>query len=185
MAEKMVLGSGTIYIAEYSGSIPTDAVLEVAGNKLGAVSGGATLEYSSESYTAISDDGTAKKTVLTNENVVLKGGICTFDGNTLAKLCATARVTTTTTKRTVKIGGIGQQNGKSYVVRFVHDDPVGKIRVTIVGQNTAGLSIAFAKDRETVINPEFTAIPSDTDGTLVIYEEEIPVTSGGGSGNPS
>ncbi len=184
MSERIVLGSGQVYMAEFSGSIPADATLETTANKLGAVSGGATLEYSSESYTAISDDGTASKTILTKEEVKLKTGLCTFDANTLAKLCATARVTSTTTKRTLKIGGVGQQNGKKYVIRFVHEDAAdGDIRVTVVGTNTAGLSIAFAKDKESVIGPEFTALPNDSDGTLVIYEEEIPSSSGSGGGS--
>lgn len=178
-AERIVLGSGKIYITEYEDAIPADSALEVDANLLGAVSGGASLEYTNEYYTAISDDGTAQKTIMTAEKAVLKGGVCTFNADTLAVLCATAsEVTETTTKRTVKIGGLANQNGKNYVVRFLHEDPVdGDIRVTIVGQNTAGLTLAFAKDKETVLNPEFTAIPSDSNGTLVIYEETIPAAA--------
>ena len=47
------------------------------------------------------------------------------------------------------------------------------MRVTIVGKNEAGFSLAFAKDKETVIDAVFKAMPHDTDGTLIIYEEEI------------
>lgn len=60
------------------------------------------------------------------------------------------------------------------MIRFHHEDKVdGDIRVTIVGRNEAGFSLAFAKDKETVVDAEFKAAPHDTDGTLILYEEEI------------
>ena len=30
------------------------------------------------------------------------------------------------------------------------------------------------KDKETVIDAEFKAVPHDSEGTLIVYEEEIP-----------
>ena len=61
------------------------------------------------------------------------------------------------------------------MIRFVHEDPVdGDIRITIVGNNQSGFTLAFAKDKETIVEVEFKALPHDTDGTKVIYEEEIP-----------
>ena len=97
----------------------------------------------------------------------------TWNGKTLKKLCSTAIVTEATGKRTVKIGGAGNHDGKKYVIHFVHEDAVdGDIRVTIVGSNEAGFELAFAKDKETVINAEFKAQPCDSSGTLIIYEEE-------------
>ena len=67
---------------------------------------------------------------------------------------------------------------KSYVIRFLHEDAVdGDVRVTIVGQNTSGFTLAFAKDAETVIDAEFSALPNDANGTLIIVEEEIPATA--------
>ena len=76
-------------------------------------------------------------------------------------------------KRTVKIGGRANDNGKSYVLHFVHEDETdGDVRVTIVGKNQAGFSLAFAKDKETVVDAEFKAQPHDSDGTLIRYEEE-------------
>lgn len=35
--------------------------------------------------------------------------------------------------------------------------------------------MAFAKDKETVINAEFKAMPMDSEGTLIEYKEAIPV----------
>lgn len=176
--EKIVLGSGKLYVSEFtSGSaIPDNATLEVDTNLLGLIQGGASLEYKPKFYEAIDDLGLQKKTVLTEEEVTLKSGVMTWCGKTLAKLCATARVTEAAGKRTVKIGGVNNQDGKMYVIRFVHEDAIdGDIRVTIVGNNQAGFTLAFAKDKETVVDAEFKAQPLDTDGTLIIYEEEIPI----------
>ena len=98
----------------------------------------------------------------------------TWNGNTLQKLCSTARIKedVDTKTRTVKIGGAGNYDGKKYVIHFVHKDAIdGDIRVTIVGSNEAGFELAFAKDKETVINAEFKAQPHDKDGTLILYKE--------------
>jgi len=175
--KKIVLGSCKLYVVEYSGTIPVDATIETDANLLGNVLGGATVSYKPSFYTAEDDLGLVRKTILTKEEVSLKSGIMKFNGAALAKLVSTATVDETVSgKRTLKIGGIGNQDGKSYVVRFLHEDANdGDVRVTIVGQNQSELAIAFAKDKETVINAEFIALPNDTDGTLLIYEEEIPV----------
>ena len=45
--------------------------------------------------------------------------------------------------------------------------------VMIVGNNQAGFSLAFANDKETVVDAEFTALPQDKEGTLIHYEEEV------------
>ncbi|AGK95408.1 hypothetical protein [Clostridium pasteurianum] len=175
--DKIVLGSGKLYISEYTdGTIPDNATLEVDANLLGLIQKGATVQYKPKFYEATDDLGLASKTMLTDEDVTLKSGVMTWCGKTLAKLCATARVTEASGKRTIKIGGIGKQDGKKYVIRFVHEDATdGDIRVTIVGNNQAGFSLAFAKDKETVVDAEFTAAPMDNEGTKIIYEEDIPV----------
>lgn len=175
--EKIVLGSGKLYVALFTnGTIPDDATLEVEVNLLGLIQGGATLEYKPSFYEAKDDLGLVSKVILTEEEVTLKSGIMTWNGKTLTKLCSTARVTEAAGKRTVKIGGVNNQDGKQYVIRFVHEDAAdGDIRVTIVGNNQAGFSLAFLKDKETVIDAEFKALPLDAEGTKILYEEEIPV----------
>ena len=105
----------------------------------------------------------------------------TWCGKTLQKTCSTARVTddAVTGQRTVKIGGINNYDGKRYVILFVHRDKIkGDISVMIVGNNQAGFTLAFAKDKETVIDAEFKALPMDDEGTLIEYREEIPKTGG-------
>lgn len=178
MSDKIVLGSGKLYIQEATFSdgvatIPADSALEVAGNLLGYIKGGATLTYTPSFYTAKDDLGIVSKKFLTEEEAILTSGIMTWEAATLQKLCSTAKVTTASGKKTVKIGGVGNFDGKNYVIRFVHEDAVeGDIRITIVGSNEAGFELSFAQDAETVINAEFKAMPHDKDGTLIIYEEE-------------
>lgn len=174
--EKIILGSGKLYVTEYSGSIPADNILEAASNLLGYIQGGATLSYKPTFYLAEDDLGLVKKQILTKEEVSLKSGIMTWSGDTLKRLVSTARVTENgvTNKRLVKIGGVGNQDGKRYIVRFVHEDATdGNVRVTIVGGNQGELALSFAKDKETVIDAEFIALPHDSEGTLVLFEEDI------------
>lgn len=171
--KKIVLGSGKLYCTVFTNAIPEDTVLETDDNILGLISGGATLSYEPEFYTAEDDLGLAVKKMITKETATLKSGVMTWNGKTLEKLCATARVSTSTEDKTttVKIGGVGNYDGKKYVLRFVHTDTEGTIRITIVGSNEAGFEIAFAKDEETVIDAEFTAFPLDDEGTLILYSE--------------
>jgi hypothetical protein len=151
--EKIVLGSGDLYIDEFTDTLPENATIEVDANRLGYIQGGASLEYKPTFYEAKDDMGKVSKTVITDEEATLKSGIMTWCGKTLEKLSSTARVTEAAGVRTVKIGGVGNDNGKKYVIHFVHKDPVdGNVRVTIVGQNQAGFTLAFAKDKETVID---------------------------------
>lgn len=172
--KKIVLGSGKLYVTEFTNTMPEDDTIETDENVLGLIQGGATLSYSPEFYTAKDDLGLAVKKMITNETATLKSGVMTWNGKTLQRLCSTAKVTEDTSKktRTVKIGGVGNYDGKKYVIRFVHEDAnEGDIRITIVGANEAGFEIAFAKDEETVIDAEFTAFPMDEDGTLIEYKE--------------
>lgn len=178
--DRIVLGSGKLYVTEYDSStdIPDDSEIEVEENRLGYIQGGATLEYSPTFYEAKDDLGYVTKSVLTEEEATFKSGILTFTGDTLNKLCATGRVIETDNTRTVKIGGVANNNRKKYVVHFHHEDSEdGDIRITIVGRNEAGFSLEFKKDSETVIDAEFKCQSLDSDGTLIIYKEEIKSTS--------
>jgi hypothetical protein len=173
--EKIVLGSGTLYCMEFTGAIPESSAIEIESNRLGHIQGGASLEYKPDFYEAIDDTGAVSKTIITKEEATLKSGIMTWCGKTLQKLCSTARVTEAAGIRTVKIGGTKNDDGKKYVIHFLHEDPVdGDIRVTVVGKNQAGFTLAFANKKETVVDAQFKAEPQDTDGTLIKYTEEIP-----------
>ena len=171
---RITLGSGKLYMAEYSGdSVPDEDTLCVEGNLVGLIQGGATISYTPEYYEATDDLGLVKKTVITSEEATLTTGIMTWNGDTLAKLCETGRVTEATGKRTVKIGGVANATGKNYAVCFHHEDAAdGDKWVTMVGRNQSGFEFAFAKDQETVIDAEIKAVPQDDEGTLIRYVEE-------------
>nr|DAW62955.1 MAG TPA: hypothetical protein [Caudoviricetes sp.] len=172
--ERIVLGSGKLYVDEFTGELPEDAAIEVEAKLLGYIQGGATLTYKPTFYEAKDDLNFVSKKIITDEEAILKSGVMTWNGETLKKLTPTARVTEDTAKktRTVKIGGLSNNDGKKYVLHFVHEDKTdGDIRVTIVGSNEAGFELSFAKDKETVINAEFKAQPQDNEGTLILYKE--------------
>lgn len=179
--ETITLGSGKLYSVEYTGTIPSNTGLEKESNILGYIQKGASLDYKPEFYEAEDDLGIVKKQILTKEEVTFKSGILTWNAETLKKLVATGRITEDAEKgmRTIKIGGINNNDGKQYIFHFVHEDKKdGNVRITIVGQNTAGFSLAFAKDAETVIDAEIKALPNDNEGTLIIFQEEYtPATN--------
>lgn len=174
MSDKITLGSGKVYVQEFTGTIPEKATIAVPGNLLGYISGGAEITYTPSYYEAEDDLGVVSKVWLTKEEVTFKTGVLTWNGKTLEKLCSTARVTDTSSLRTVKIGGIGNQNGKKYAIMFVHEDEAdGDISCMIVGTCQSGFTLAFAKDKETVVDAQFKAQSMDSEGTKVIYTEEI------------
>lgn len=173
-AEVITLGSGDLMIQEYLDVMPEYTDFKVETDLLGRIQGGATLEYKGEWYEAKDDTGKVVKTIITEETATLKSGIITWNGKTLEKLCSTARVTESGGIRTVKIGGVGNHNGKSYALCFHHTDKVdGDIWLVLRAVNQGGISIAFAKDKETVIDAEFKCLPQDDEGTLIQYIEEI------------
>lgn len=176
-AEVITLGSGDLMIKEYSDAMPAYTDFDVTTDLLGRIQGGATLEYSGEWYEAKDDTGKVVKTIITEEEATLKSGIITWNGKTLTKLCSTARVTEADGIRTVKIGGVGNHDGKSYALCFHHTDKTdGDVWIVIRGVNQGGFSLAFAKDKETVIDAEFKCLPQDDEGTLIQYIEEIAET---------
>ena len=168
------LGSGKLYCSEFDGTLPEKETICTDANLLGYIQGGATLEYKPTFYEAKDDMGYVQETIITEEEATLKSGVLTWNGNTLTKLCDTARVTENqaTKIRTVKIGGIGNMRKQKYVLCFHHQDPVkGDVWLIVVGQNQAGFTLAFQKDKETVIDAEFKCLAQDDEGTLIKYEE--------------
>ena len=178
--KRIVLGSGKLHVVEFTDQTQIEDAAAVQAlctnnNILGYISGGASLQYTPTFYTATDDLGYVTKTIITEEEVLLTSGVMTFNGQTLAKLSSTARVTedATTHMRTVRIGGIGNALNTKYAIIFHHEDDLdGDIWVCIVGNNQNGFTLAFAKDQETVIDAEFRALAQDDEGTLVMYIEE-------------
>lgn len=186
--DSITLGSGKLYLKETKNDIPkTPAeILELINqikdeaNRVGYISGGASLEYAAEWYTAKDDLGYVMKTILTSETATLKSGLMTFNAESLQTLSSTTRIEESGGNKILKIGGVGNQDGKKYIILFYHEDKdEGDLAIFIVGKNQAGFTLAFAKDKETVIDAEFSALPMDDEGTLVAYveyAENAPVT---------
>lgn len=176
----ITLGSGKIYVQKYVDSAAMPAVTDVCKeeNLLGYIKGGAALEYTVEPYNEKDDLGLVSKVIVTSEEAILKCGLLTWNGETLAKLVDRCKSVTEGNKRITKIGGAGNAQGGSYVICFFHEDKTdGNLWVMIKGNNTAGFTLTFAADAGTVVEPEFTALPHDTDGTLIHLEEETAATA--------
>ena len=175
--DPITLGSGKLYFEEYTDSVPTFEEVKalcVKEKRLALIKGGAALDYTEETYEEKDDLGLASKIITTSEEAKLKCGLLTWTGNTIHVLVDRSKTTEAAGVRTTKIGGAGNAKGKYYVLVFHHEDKQdGDLWAVIVGRNTAGLSLTFASDSGSVIEPEFTAKPHDEDGTLVIIYEEL------------
>ena len=177
--ENITLGSGKAYIAEYDATkgMPEVAELCVESNLLGHIQGGAELSYTAEPYEEKDDLGLVSKVIVTAEEAILKLGLLTWNGTTLKHLVDRCNVTEAEGKRTVKIGGAANAQGKEWVVCFAHEDKQGgNLWVLMRGANSAGFTLTFAVDAGTKIEPEFKAMPQP-DGTLITLIEEIGETA--------
>lgn len=173
----ITLGSGKLYLQAFADSMPTVDTLCVEANLLGYIKGGASLEYTQETYEEKDDLGLVSKIITTSEEAILKCGLITWNGNTLKKLIDRCGVTEASGKRTTKIGGAGNAQGGYYAICFAHEDKTdGDVWVLIKGLNTAGVTLTFATEEGTLVEPEFKAMPHDDNGTLIELIEEIPAT---------
>lgn len=176
------LGSGRCYVAELTEGMTLQAAELVAlctdENLLGETKNGATLTYTANVHKEQDDHGVLIRVITTDEEAKLKLGVFSWCLDTLTLLAATARKVKEGEYDVLKIGGLNHDDGKSYVVVFKHLDPKeGDLYIAIVGSNTAGLSLAFARDNTTKLEPEFTALPSDDEGTLIKMFEALPAAA--------
>ena len=179
-SEEIILGSGDLYIVEFTGEIPEDAEIEKDENRAGNIKGGATLEYSIESQTVQDDKCRVKKTIITKETVLFKTGLMTWIKKFMQAIIQTARIDETTKAghRVYKLGGLANLNKTRYLWRFVHTRDDGrKLRITVTGKNTGTISLAFKPENETTVDAEITADTLDKDGTLVILDDEMLKTT--------
>ena len=174
----ITLGSGKLYLAAYSNTMPTVDTLCKDENLLGYIKGGAALEYTQETYEEKDDLGLVSKIITTSEEALLKCGLVTWNGDTLSKLIDRCKTTEASGKRTTLIGGAGNAKGGYYAICFAHEDKTdGNLWILIKGLNTAGATLTFSADEGTVLEPEFRALPHDDAGTLVEMIEETTTAS--------
>ena len=181
--KKVAMGSGHLYFREFEDAVKAMTVAEmitavcIEENRMGYIKNGAKVEYKPTFTTEKDDLGYRVKEVLTEEEAKFTTGLFTWNGNTLKTLTPTARVSEEGKYRIVKIGGVNNDDQKNYVIIFHHEDKEeGDCWLIIVGRNTAGFTLTYAKDSATVIDAEFSCKPQDEEGTLIKFIEEIDIS---------
>lgn len=175
--KNITLGSVIPYIMEYTGEMPSHTEICKPENLLGYSKGGAELTYTEETYEEKDDLGYASKVITTTEEVLVKLGLLTWNGETLKYLADRCTVTEGNGIRTIHIGGAGNAQGKEWVLCLLHEDKKdGNLWVLIRGRNNAGLTLTLAAESGTVLEPEFKAMPQDDKGTLLTIIEETTTT---------
>lgn len=183
---QVILGAGKWYLDTWSSGAIALSTLCVESNIIGWTQSGATLEYKPETYTIEDDIGMVKRTFQTKATATLKTGLLTFDVDALAKVLSSvdtsditdvAATSSAAGSQTMKLSG-GRKSLVKYAVAFEYEDPETehKVRIGMIATNIAGLSMAFAKDKETVVDVEFQAESNGVDDTIMVIEEVIPAT---------
>lgn len=177
MADKIIhipVGSGYLYHTVFSGTIPADSVIETETNRLGYIEKGGEVDYKPTYKTFKDDFGIVQRNVLTAEEATFKASMIAWSASDFNAFVSTARITESAGHRTIKIGGLGKDDGKIHLFRFVHPDAqYGAVRLTIVGTQTGGFKLNFKPDDAGNMDVEVTAQASDSEGTLIVYDEEV------------
>lgn len=177
MADKIIhipVGSGYLYHDVFTGTIPNDSDIETEIHRLGYIEKGGEIAYK-PTYKVFKDDyGIQQRTVLTAEEATFKASLIAWAMSDFNTFASTARVTESQGRRTIKIGGLGNDDGKVHLFRFVHPDATyGDVRITIVGTQTGGFTLSFKPDDASNMALEITAQSSDAQGTLILLDEEV------------
>lgn len=177
MADKNIhipVGSGYLYHDVFAGQIPADADIETETHRLGYIEKGGEVDYKPTFKTFKDDFGIIQRSKLTAEEATFKASLVAWSASDFNAFVSTARITETQGHRTIKIGGMGHDDGKVHLFRFVHPDAkYGDVRLTIVGTQTGGFKLNFKPDDAGNMELEITAQASDNEGTLIVYDEEV------------
>lgn len=173
--EKIILGSGELFLGAVDVATATEEQIEVALTKAGEIQGGATLFYSP---TFKDIRGGKHNGILasfkTQEEVRFTSGLLTWELENLAKIFP-ANYSEDATKRRIGLGGVNET--KINYLRFVHEKPNGKKLIVNLfkAQNQSGFQFSFDPENESVLDLEFKAlaVQNKEDGNLVEIIEEI------------
>ena len=170
--EKVILGAGKWYLKAYTSGEVDLATLVADANLIGYTQGGATIEYTPETYTVEDDIGMVRKTFMTKAAATMKTGLLTMGVASLVALMSMGDVTTSGSKTTLKLGG-GRSALKKFAVAFQYTDPDDDSTITVgmIATNAGTLSLAFTKDKETVPEITFTAESNGVNDTIIVIEE--------------
>ena len=181
--EHVTLGACDIYLAEYAGESEFDIEAMVAqeDNYFGNTQGGTTLEYTPSTYTVEDDKGRVRRTFQTKADATLKTGLLTYTLETLSRTLSVGQFSANGGKPKLTLpGGKATLKRKAVVAVYTDDETGDKTMVGIVATNTGALSMAYAKDKETVPEITFTAVSNGKDDVLVTILE-IPKTAQSGT----
>ena len=184
------LGSGDLYGATVPSTLPaTDAewvalisTVCVDANMMGKVKSGASIEYSGTTHVEKCDDNSVVKIITVEEDASLKPGLIAWNSEILNKVIDRSKITShtsgtgTTAKnyRICKLGGKGNEQDQDFVLIFHHiDTRDGDTWTILKGRNTAPITFKYAPDAGSMLEPTFTATPLDSDGTLIVFIEEL------------
>lgn len=176
--EQVIMGAGKWYLKPYTAGEDLNlAAVAVEENLLGYTQGGATIEYTPTTYTIEDDIGMVKRTFMTTATANMKTGLLTFDISSLAALLSVGQLTQDTegSKNILKLGG-GRAELKRFMVVFEYEKDKEKglyVRVGMIASNTAAMSFAFTKDKETVPDISFEGGTNGKDDTILVFEEDI------------
>lgn len=169
----VLMGAGEFYMSEFTGDkIPDHSTIETPENNVGHTSGGASFEYTPETYEIVNSYGKTVKKFITKEECTFKTGLLTWAIENIS-LLSTAKVTEDKEKKVKKVTfGTGGAL-KNILIRFVHTKENGKkLRLTMIANSGNGFTMEFGGEKETIIDAEFTAI-SYIDNFLAEFEEEL------------
>lgn len=172
--EKVLLGATDIYLADYDPEkdFDLDAMTADETAYFGNTQGGTTVEYTPETYTVEDDKGRVKRTHQTKASATLKTGLLTMDVDSLSRVLSVGTLSQSGGKSRLTLPGGKATMKRKCVVAVYKDDETGEvIKVGMVATNTGALSLAFAKDKETVPEITFTAEPTGGNDVLLIIEE--------------
>ena len=180
--EKVVLGACDIFVGAYDGStaLDLDAFTSDETKYFGNTQGGTTVEYTPETQKVEDDKGRVKRTFMSKAEATIKTGLLTYGLASLSQVLSVGTLTEVTsgsgasavTKQRLTLpGGKSSLKRLAVVAVYTDDEDGSKIKVGIVATNTGALSLAFAKDKETVPEITFTAESNGIDDNLVIIEE--------------
>lgn len=173
MNKQILLGSGKLYIIDYEfgDTIPEHSVFETPENSVGSIKGGASLIHSYDLYSFYSDGLEEGDRYITNEEVIFKTGILSWDMKNLERLSGSGTIQETEDKIVLRLGEEGTL--KKYALRFVHTQSNGKkVRITLLATASKGFELIFDPEVETVIDAEFKALRALGEKTLLIVEQE-------------
>lgn len=172
-SEPILLGAGELYLGTVANpETATEAEIVAALVNIGAISGGAEIQYKPSVKEVRSSNRGLLLNFVTQEDVSFKTGVITWSLDNLARI-APATVTTDggTGTKTFKLQA--SANLSVNYLRFVHTkrNNTGTITLNIYKtQATNGFKFEFDRDKPVSIDYEFTALADDNGNYLEIIE---------------